>query len=33
LGRSKPKVVTLEYFRELGALREQLWKLREIIAG
>jgi len=33
LGRCKPKVVTLEYFRELGALREQLWKLREIIAG
>jgi uncharacterized protein (UPF0276 family) len=32
LGRSKPKVVTLEYFRELGKLQEQLLKLREILA-
>jgi uncharacterized protein (UPF0276 family) len=33
LEKSRPKVVTLEYFRELQPLREQLWKLREIIAG
>ncbi len=31
LERTNPKVVTLEYFRELSPLREQLWKLREII--
>lgn len=31
LGKSKPKVVTLEYFRAQGKLREQLWKLREIV--
>lgn len=31
LERSKPKVVTLEYFREFELLREQLWKLRDII--
>jgi uncharacterized protein (UPF0276 family) len=33
LGKSKPKVVTLEYFRGLSMLRKQLWKLRKIIAG
>ena len=33
LGKSEPKMVTLEYFRELSKLREQLWKLREMIAG
>lgn len=33
LERSKPKVVTLEYFRELKTLRKQIWKLREFIAG
>ena len=33
LGKSKPEVVTLEYIREMGNLREQLWRLREIIAG
>ena len=32
LEKSEPKMVTLEYFRELGKLREQLWKLREMIA-
>ena len=31
LGKSEPKTITLEYFRELGKLREQLWKLRETI--
>ena len=33
LGKSKPEVVTLEYIREMGKLREQLWRLREIIAS
>jgi len=28
---SKPKIVTLEYFREEGLLREQLWRLRDIV--
>lgn len=31
LEKSKPKAVTLEYFRDQSALREQLWKLREIV--
>ena len=31
LARSEPKVITLEYFREKGALRKQLHELREII--
>ena len=31
LQRTKPVVVTLEYFRELEPLRQQLWKLREIV--
>lgn len=33
LERSKPKVVTLEYFREMGMLRTQLWRLQEIVAS
>ena len=33
LGKSEPEVVTLEYIREPENLREQLWRLREIIAG
>ncbi len=33
LGRSDPKMVTLEYFRDREALREQLWNLREIVGG
>lgn len=33
LGKCKPLVVTLEYFREQEPLRKQLWALREIIAG
>jgi len=33
LETSKPEVVTVEYIREVGRLREQLWRLREIIAG
>jgi uncharacterized protein (UPF0276 family) len=32
LRRSRPKVVTLEYFRAKDALRDQLWKLREQIS-
>lgn len=31
LQRTNPAVVTLEYFRELEPLRQQLWKLREIV--
>lgn len=30
--RSEPKMITLEYFREIDSLQEQLWKLRELIA-
>lgn len=33
LGKCKPRVVTLEYFREQEKLRKQLWALREIIDG
>ena len=33
LEKSEPEVVTLEYIREMGKLREQLWRLREIITG
>jgi len=33
LGRCKPQVVTLEYFREIEKLREQLCCLRDIFAG
>lgn len=33
LQRTRPQIVTLEYIRELQALRQQLWQLREIIAG
>ncbi len=33
LGKCKPRVVTLEYFREQEPLRKQLSALREIIAG
>lgn len=31
LQRTNPALVTLEYFRELEPLRQQLWKLREIV--
>lgn len=31
LGKTKPKVITLEYFRDTDPLREQLRKLREIL--
>lgn len=33
LQRTSPQIVTLEYIREPQALRNQLWQLREIIAG
>jgi len=32
LGQCNPQVVTLEYFRDLVPLREQLWRLKEIVA-
>lgn len=31
LERTRPQVVTLEYFREREPLRQQLWRLREMI--
>ena len=31
LERSSPQVVTLEYYRKKEALREQLWKLKEMV--
>lgn len=31
LGNSEPEVVTLEYFRELDSLQEQIWRLREMV--
>jgi uncharacterized protein (UPF0276 family) len=33
LARTRPQVLTLEYFREREALREQLWCLRGILDG
>lgn len=31
LGNCQPTMVTLEYFREEGALQEQIWRIRDIL--
>ena len=33
LARTRPQVLTLEYFREREALHEQLWRLRGVLDG
>lgn len=33
LARARPQVVTLEYSRQTDALREQLWRLRQMLDG